>query len=1686
MEASSYINALEEFFREEYIKEIERLAELFPEKRSLDVDFFRLDKYNPELADELLERPDVIIKAAEEAIAGMNIVNSQGQTLTPNVRFFNLPEHRQLLIRNINSTHINKLIAIDGVITKITDVRPKINVATFECRRCGRQYRIPQNKSLFGRLEEPETCSCGRKDFSLVVDESQFIDMQKMEVQEPLEALVRGEQAKNITVWLEDDLTNRLYAGDKIEVTGILRLIPPKNKGSVYSVYLQAVHVQQKETEFEEIEITEEEEKQILELAKDPNIYEKIVASIAPTIYGHKEIKEALALQLLGGTRGKKFPDKTTRIRPDIHILLIGDPGTAKCVTGDTEVLMKDGSLVRIGEEVDRIVKRLPTKKIDDGVYAEINHDVLSLGLNGKNEYRKANIAWKRKAPETMVEITTATGRRINVTPTHPLFICYSGLVGSKKAHDVHEGEFIATPRKIPVFGTPQLLENIRYTRARSRNRVKLKLPKSTGVDFWRFVAFIIGEGYMKKRGPCAHVTFTNNEKSLIEEFIRYSKHLGMNPRITKKGQSLTVVVNSIELYSFLESLGVKGTSKNKEVPHLLFRCSKEEISAFLSAIFDCEATVSKKEREIVFVTASEKLIRQIQHLLLRFGIISQAHETISRATNSKQKPTKYFKLRISGRDVLLFRNYIGFGLEKKRKLLENLCTVEKKFNTNMDVIPNLSQLLKEIRIALDMPTNKCGIPEGTYKHIEKGERNPSRETLGKILDAFRKRIQVMKYKGMKIKKLKEIETCIEILKKLTWSDIFWDRIVSKRVYSPKEKWVYDLQVPGVHNFIANDIYVHNSMLLDYIYRLAPKAVFVGGKSASSAGLTATAEKDEFGEGGWTLKAGALVLASGGQACLLPNSKVVTGNGTIEIERLFEEKDSFTVFSNGERQEINERIIEVNTFDLDEMRIGKGISTKVRRKWYKGEIVEMELTSGFKIRVTPDHMLIDGSSLKWKKAGEFNVGEYLLAPLRLEPMPRRFVVDILPEDWFIELNEKSRKEFEKDTKMVIGKRIKVGEFKIITKRCGCYEKWASKRLTYSRKYRKECIAPFLDEDLGYLIGFIYGDGNVGYNKRRSEIHIYQSPVNGKQIEKIKRTWEKVTGEELNERIRRIKHPSENVYICGYDFHKGNFLLGEIYKQITENGFEKLIVMPKGFIRGFFAGLMDSDGCISVKKCIKNGKRYKTVHIEFNVGGNENSNLGLLLGLRVLDVYGAYRRKKGKSAITITGRTDTATLLKELSELSVKIKDIPKRKHLVSSTSDKLPMQVVCDIVNKVYARTCKTELLKKGIWSTVYNYAHVKYPPSREQLQKIRYLGGVDKDVAEDIDRLLQRDFFIDKIKKIEMKKYEGYVYDLFVPGYNNFVADGVIVHNCIDEFDKMGDEDRSAMHEAMEQQRISIAKAGIVTTFKSETAILAAANPKFGRFDPYSLIAEQFDIPPTLLSRFDLIFPIRDVMDKERDMEMAEHILSAHQVAAVIGTQNKEVMSEEEFKEAEEKITPALDQVILRKYIAYARKHIFPILTKEVMEKLEEYYVELRRLGKEQGSVAATPRQLEALIRLSEASAKGRLSTKVEIEDAERAIRLHQFVMREIGVDRETGRFDIDIITTGQPKSRMDRARSVYNIIKHLSKEHDEVSKDMILNEVRSLGIEENELNNILSMLKKNGDIYSPKYNFFRIVEEK
>ena len=843
---------------EVYINRLKDLLTVVP-KRSLAIDWAHLNSFDPELAETLLKEPEEAIASAEDAI---QIVLKEPPLLVErefkvHARFYNLPH--TLLVKELGSEHINRLIQVEGIITRVSEVKPFVQKAVFVCKDCGNEMIRLQRP--YENLVKPAKCdACGSRNIELDVEKSRFINFQSFRLQDRPESLKGGQMPRFVDAILLDDLVDTALPGDRVLVTGILRVIlEQRDKRPIFKKVLEVNHIEQLSKEIEELEISPEDEQKIRELAKRKDIVDAIVDSIAPAIWGHKTIKKGIALALFGGVQ-RVLPDGT-KLRGESHVLLVGDPGVAKCVDYHTKVLLADGSLREIGKVVEEAVEkakaggRLGT--VDDGFYAPIDLELYALDAKTLRVRKvKANIAWKRRAPEKMYLIRTASGREIRVTPTHPFFTFEDGQFRTRKAEDLKIGDFIATPRG-------------------------------------------------------------DNEPRIVPE-------------------------------------------------------TKDE---------------------------------------------------------------------------------------------------------------NLRKLLQK-------------------------------------------------------------------------SDIFWDKIAEIEEYKPEHEWVYDLQVPEHHNFIANDIFVHNSQLLRYVANLAPRAIYTSGKSSSAAGLTAAAVRDEF-TGSWVLEAGVLVLADGGFA--------------------------------------------------------------------------------------------------------------------------------------------------------------------------------------------------------------------------------------------------------------------------------------------------------------------------------------------------------------------------------------------------------------------------------------------------------------------------------------------------------------------------------LIDEFDKMSERDRSAIHEALEQQTISISKAGITATLNARTTVIAAANPKFGRFNRHKSLPEQLDLPPTLLSRFDLIFLLLDEPDEKVDASIAEHILRVRRGEAEV-------------------VTPKIPYDLLKKYIAYARKNVRPVLSREAMEEIKRYYVRMRRGARKSDEelqpIPITARQLEALIRLSEAHARMRLSETVTREDARAAIEIMEEMLKTIAVDEE-GTIDAAILEVGKSTKKISRIEKLVDIIKSLESEGEYgAPEDKVIEAARQSGLgTEKEVKKRIEELKREARIYEPRAGFYRVL---
>lgn len=321
------------FGKDAYRIMISDIADNFPQRKSVKVDYADINAYNIDFAMFVLDNPDKCLEIARKTVMSLvPNINRPGDAI--NVRIFNLPRDATVEIRNLRADHLRRLVAVEGLARKVTTVKPRMTHALFRCARCGAEMWMAQPGML---LKEPMMCSnpdggCNKQATRFILDDkaSVFIDTQKIEIQESPEGLRGGAQPERLTGYVEDDIAGEVTAGNRITLNGVLRSVEKgdRDKSTVFETYLDVISVEFEQHEYDEIIITEEDEIRIREMSRDPKLYDNIVASISPTIYGLENVKRAIALQLFGGCH--KEMDDGTVMRGDMHILLMGDPGVAK------------------------------------------------------------------------------------------------------------------------------------------------------------------------------------------------------------------------------------------------------------------------------------------------------------------------------------------------------------------------------------------------------------------------------------------------------------------------------------------------------------------------------------------------------------------------------------------------------------------------------------------------------------------------------------------------------------------------------------------------------------------------------------------------------------------------------------------------------------------------------------------------------------------------------------------------------------------------------------------------------------------------------------------------------------------------------------------------------------------------------------------------------------------------------------------------------------------------------------------------------------------------------------------------------------------------------------------------------------------------------------------------------------
>ncbi len=429
---------------------------------------------------------------------------------------------------------------------------------------------------------------------------------------------------------------------------------------------------------------------------------------------------------------------------------------------------------------------------------------------------------------------------------------------------------------------------------------------------------------------------------------------------------------------------------------------------------------------------------------------------------------------------------------------------------------------------------------------------------------------------------------------------------------------------------------------------------------------------------------------------------------------------------------------------------------------------------------------------------------------------------------------------------------------------------------------------------------------------------------------------------------------------------------------------------------------------------------------------------------------------------------------DYEELEITNEDIEKIRELANGEHGDPYDLGVGSIAPKIYGH----EEVKQALFLQMFRGVRVEYPDGSVDRGDFHVLllgdpGTGKSKLLKGIDRIAPRSVFASAKGASASGMTAAVVPDDFGDSKWSVEAGALVLANkgvaCVDEIDKVDEDAISSMHEALESQEVHVNKAGINTRLPAETSLLAAGNPKYGRFDQYEPIGQQIDLGPTLLSRFDLMFMMSDEPDEDDDREVVDHMIDSRRKGVEHTRGHADADDEED-------ITPDIEPDLLRKYVAYARQNVFPTVeSDEVARRIAKFFIGLRSQGyDEDNPVPVTFRQLEGILRIAEASARVRLSETVDLQDAKRATDLVLSSLQDVGIDPETGRFDADVVETGASKNQTDRKKAMEQIIKELDEENDAGAPlEEIFERAENHGIEREKAEEEFAAMKAKGDVF-------------
>jgi DNA replicative helicase MCM subunit Mcm2 (Cdc46/Mcm family) len=652
-----------------------QIHDRYPEERSLEVEFSQVDAPDTPLADLLLERPEEVLGAGMRAMRELlPVAGAEAEGLR--LRVVGLPPTARRGIRAIRETDLNRFVAIDGIVRRVSEVRPQIRDAVFECVACRTKFHEPQDEaSLVFRepLECPESqggCgkTQGRTRFRLVAEESTYVDAQRIEIQEHPETLRHGAHPQGLTVLLTEDLTGKALPGNRVVLNGVLKSFQRASasrsgvvRNTTFDLMVIANSLESKVREYDEIEISPEEVALIEQFRGDPTVVDKIVLSLAPTIKGMEEEKEAIALQLFGGIE-KRHSDGV-RVRGDIHMLLVGDPG---CLIGDERVVLGDGTVARLNR-----MGRAHLQPIRSRVR-------LGTGLG----HTAMATRFHRYEHQPILEVVTESGKCIKGTYNHPLLRWDSDARRDEwcRLDRLKVGDRLRVAPSIRCWKSAPVATGWKEPRYFHKSW-HVKVPSVLDEDLAAILGYVLGDGSVSSRRVTLHPASHEHEVTKQISGL-FEKVFGVTPVPQKvRWHCRPLQVDRTPIARWLYSL------RNHRVPDRIFASPNSVVSSFLRWLFEADGCAfgSGRGRTAIQLRSSKiELLRDVQLLLLRWGI--QGRILWSRAPREHYKDGQLIRGGESGslvirrgHSMIRFAESIGFVSSRKRAKLVKACEVARR-----------------------------------------------------------------------------------------------------------------------------------------------------------------------------------------------------------------------------------------------------------------------------------------------------------------------------------------------------------------------------------------------------------------------------------------------------------------------------------------------------------------------------------------------------------------------------------------------------------------------------------------------------------------------------------------------------------------------------------------------------------------------------------------------------------------------------------------------------------------------------------------------------------------------------------------------------------------------------------------------------------------------------------------------